>query len=526
MINQEYNYRPGFYIKYPYKTEPYEHQRKFLQQTWLRPYYALFWEMGAGKSKAVIDTFAALFLHNLLDGVLILAPNGVYRNWTTKEIPEHLPDSVPVRTKYWSSKKAATKSGKLEYDRFVTNYTRDTLAVFVVNIEALVSDNAMQACRKFLQTHAAMIVMDESTRIKTPTALRTRRAIQLAKLAKYKRILSGSPITTSPLDLYSQCDFLNPAVADHRKKLYLDNPLGFSNFASFRARYTILKDIVVGGQKRTIPVSYVNTDELNAKLKAFSSRVTKAECLDLPPKVYTTRTIPLTSLQKEYYKDMAQKAKLFIRKEGEEFTDKVMAKIALTKIEKLLQISSGFVITDDRRIVGIENDRIKELMATINEIDTDEGKIIIWSHYTHLIEIITKSLTDKNGTDSVVTYYGDTDVEERERAKKLFQDTSSPVKFFVGNPATAGMGITLTAANTVIYYSNSYNLEHRLQSEYRAHRLGQQKKVLYIDFISTPMDKKVLQLLKAKKNIADLIVDGSIIEWLDLDNEEIGGQDA
>lgn len=526
MIRHEYNYKPDYYVKYPYKTEPYEHQRKFLQETWLRPYYALFWEMGAGKSKAVIDTFGALFLHNMLDGVLILAPKGVYRNWTTKEIPEHLPDAVPVKTMFWDSKKAATKAGKKAYDTFVSAYSDKTLSVFVVNIEALVSDGAVKACQKFLQTHIAMIVMDESTRIKTPTALRTRKAIQLAKLAKYKRILSGSPVTTSPLDLYSQCDFLNPAIADHRRKMYIDNPLGFSNYLNFRARYAVMKEIVVGGQKRTIPVSYTNVDELNAKLKMFSSRVTKAECLDLPPKIYTTRTVPLTSLQKEYYKEMAQKARLFLRQNSDEVTDRVMAKIALTKIEKLLQISGGFVVTDDRRIVDIENDRLNELMATISEVNLEEGKVIIWTHYTHLIDIVSKALAVKYGPDSVVTYYGDTGVEERERAKKLFQDISSPVKFFVGNPATAGMGITLTAANTVIYYTNSYNLEYRMQSEDRAHRLGQQKKVLYIDFISTPMDKKVLQLLKAKKNIADLIVDGSIIEWLDLDNEETGGQDA
>lgn len=505
-------YVPASYVKYKFKTPPFEHQKKFLAETWMKPYYALFWEMGSGKSFTTINNAGILFKHGLINGMLVIAPKGVYRNWTTLEIPTHMPEHIPYETMYWNSN--GTRKYSFALSEFIHTPTPGKLDIFAINIDALITKKGFQACETFLNTHTALTVVDESTRIKSPSAMRTKRAIQLAKLSKYRRILTGTPITTSPLDIYSQVDFLDPAELNLKKGIQKNNPLGFCNFTSFRARYALLKEIP-GCGKRPIkfPVAYINQDELHTKLKAFSSRLTKEECLDLPPKIYKTWEVELTDEQKRLYTQMATEARAILWNARQE-TEEIYAQTALTQLLRLHQLSCGFISSQDGSILEVKNNRLQELMNVIDIADKQEGKVIIWSNFVPAIEAIISEIKAVKGEDSVVHFYGATSDEERERAKKDFQDPDSPVKYFVGNPSSAGMGITLTQATTVIYYSNSFNLEHRLQSEDRAHRAGQHHPVTYIDFVSTPLDMKVIQKLIAKKNTADLVVDGEFNKWL------------
>lgn len=510
-------YEPISYSKYVYKTEPYQHQRSVLQRCWMRPYYAWFLTMGLGKSKIAIDNFSCLFQHNLIDGVLIIAPKGVYRNWTSKEIPQHMPDHLQRRMMYWSTKKKDFNA--IEKMADVGPLPEMVLDILVVNIDALIMKRNEEILTRFLETHRAMIIVDESTRIKNPSAKRTKAAIRLAKKAKYRRILTGSPILNSPLDLYSQCDFLSPAVTNTRARIYQDNPLGFSNFYSFRARYAIMKKATFGGITREFPVAYKSLDELGERLKGFSSRITKEECLDLPDKIYLTREVPLSDDQRKYYNEMAKKSRVLLEGLDHE-EDPIYAKIALTQLLKLHQISTGFISTDDGHVVKIDSNRSKELLALVDELDLNSGKVIVWSNFVSAIEEVIEVLSEKFGPESVVHFYGATSDEDREKAKVEFQDPKSPVKFFVGNPSSAGMGITLTQATTVIYYSNSFSLEHRLQSEDRAHRVGQTKNVTYIDFVSTPLDRDVIDALKNKKNISDVVIDGGVSRWMEVKADE------
>lgn len=472
----------------------------------------IFLTGNSGKTKEAIDNFSALFLHNLINGVLIIAPKGVYRNWTEKEIPEHMPDYLSRRMCFWSKRKAAQTAIRNMCEGPCPEFKLDIL---VVNIDTVINKEAEALFARFLETHQAMMIIDESTRIKNISAKRTRACIRLGRLAKYRRILTGTPLLNSPLDIYAQCDFLNPAVCKPGAGVYVDNPLGFNNYHSFRARYAIMQKMRIGSSIREIPVSYTRLDELNHKLESFSSRVTKEECLDLPDKIYQIRTVPYTDEQIKYYNDMAKKSRIFLEGFQEEMSP-IYAKIALTQMLRLHQISTGFVSTEDGQVFPISNNRLSELLDVLGEVDFSKGKVIIWSNFVPAIEDMVNSIKEHFGSQSVVSYYGKTPEEDRLSAVKEFQNPDSQVKIFVGNPATAGMGLTLTQATTVIYYSNSFSLEHRLQSEDRAHRVGQKHPVTYIDFVSTKLDGDILKALRDKKDIADMVVDGELSGWLEV----------
>lgn len=506
MVNKTYTLEQP--KKYTFKTEPFTHQKKVLQESWLRPYFALFLEMGAGKTKIIIDNAGALYINDMIDGLLIIAPNGVYRNWTTKEIPQHMSDGVEYNMMYWVPASKQRKKYKAELETFLEG--SDKLDIFCVSIDCLNTEAGLNACKKFLTTHTAMTVVDESTRIKTHNAQRTKNATILAKMSKYRRILTGSPITKNPLDLYGQCNFLSPAIMQPKQGIFKDNPLGFCNYSSFRARYAVMREATsAGGRGIQFPAYFINQDELARKLKEFSVRLTKKECLDLPEKIYQERYVELTDEQALHYKTMQSEAKVIVEacQNGE-----ITAKNALTKLLRLQQVSCGFITGDNGLPIRIKNNRLNELSTLCDEIDLCQSKVIIWSNFVCCIEDIVDMLKKKYGEDSVVHFYGKTTAEEREYTKEAFQDKNSPVKFLVANPSSAGMGLTLTEAKTVIYYSNDYNLEYRMQSEDRAHRAGQTDNVLYIDMVSTPMDIKVIKALRNKKDVADMILDGTILD--------------
>ena len=238
----------------------------------------------------------------------------------------------------------------------------------------------------------------------------------------------------------------------------------------------------------------------------FSYRVLKEDCLDLPEKVYTRREVELTEEQTKAYSTMKSAALALLK--GKMAT----APHVLTQMMRLHQITCGHLKNDDGTITEIKNNRIKELISLLDEV---EGKVIIWANYIHDIEHIVKEIKKQYGDDSIVQYYGAVSSEDRADAIIKFQDPNSKARFFIGNPQTGGYGITLTAANTVVYYSNGYDLEKRLQSEDRAHRIGQTKSVTYVDFIAPKtVDEKIVKALRSKMNIANKIMDEDWKEWI------------
>tara|TARA_R110001632_G_scaffold64839_1_gene153961 strand:- start:985 stop:2001 length:1017 start_codon:yes stop_codon:yes gene_type:complete len=338
------------------------------------------------------------------------------------------------------------------------------------------------------------MAVDESTTIKTPTAKRTKAILTLGKIAKYKRILTGSPVTKSPLDLFSQCSFLD------------DDLLDCGSFYSFRNRYAVMKNANFGGRRVQVITHYQRLEELAEILKEFSYRVLKEDCLDLPPKVYIRREVELTEEQTKAYSTMKSAALALLK--GKMAT----APHVLTQIMRLQQITCGHLKNDDGTITKLKNNRLNELLNVLEEV---EGKVIIWANYIYDIEAIVEAVSKKFGNESIVQYYGAISSDERQKTIDRFQDKESNARFFVGNPQTGGYGITLTAANNVIYYSNGYDLEKRLQSEDRAHRIGQDKSVTYIDLITPKtVDEKIVKALRSKMNIANEIMDEDWRDWI------------
>jgi SNF2 family DNA or RNA helicase len=481
-------------MNYEFKTKPYDHQLTVFRESWDTREYALFMEMGTGKTKCTLDTAGALFESGKISAMLVIAPKGVYGNWVTKEIPSHLPDRIEKVVVQWQP--SLTQKFRNELKQLTAKTEDRVLRVLAMNVEALSTGKGMDMATHFLKKHPDnIVVIDESTTIKTRTAQRTKNIVKLGKLAKYKRILTGSPITKNPMDLFSQCEFLGA------------ENLGFNSFYTFQNRYAVIQRRTMGNRSFNHIVGYRRLDELNEKLNRFSVRVLKEDCLDLPEKIYMQRDVALTREQMEAYKQMSDYA-LAMLKGGKLSTTQSV----LTQILRLQEICCGHLRVDDGQIRPLDNNRMTEMQNVISEMN---GKVIIWASYVYDIRAIEDTLKKEHGDDSVVTFYGSTPSADRDDIVSQFQDPDSPVRFFVANPKTGGYGLTLTAATNMIYYNNSYDLEIRLQSEDRAHRIGQTKHVLYVDLVARgTVDERILQALRNKISIASQILGEDAGSWL------------
>ena len=477
-------------MKYKFKTKPYEHQLKALEMSWDKPYFAYFMEMGTGKSKVLIDNISMLYDNGKINGVLIVAPKGVVKNWYESEIPTHLVDHIEHKTVLWQSNINQKQQKKLN----TLFETGEDLHILIMNVEALSTKKGVDFAEKFLFSHRSMMAIDESTTIKNPEAKRTKNICKLGLSTKYNRILTGSPVTKSPLDLYKQCDFLMPEL------------LGHSSYYSFRTRYAVMRTANFGGRSVQIVVGYRNLNELSEKLKPFSYRVLKDDCLDLPKKTYMKRTVSLTTEQSKAYRQMKEMALA-------SFNGKMMTTATvLTQLMRLQQITCGNFVADDGTMVDLDTNRIPEQMDLLDEV---EGKVVIWAHFQKDVYRILKEISKKYGENSFVVYYGKTLQEDRQKNIKKFQDPRSPVRFFIGTTQTGGYGITLTAASTMVYYSNGYDLEKRQQSEARIDRIGQTKPMTYVDIIcEDTVDDRIVQALRKKVDIATQIMGEELKAWI------------
>lgn len=461
----------------------------------------IFVSGNSGKSKVMIDNIGILYDKEQITGALVLAPKGVYRNWYSKEIPTHLSDSIEREVLIWDA--ASTQSKKDKLKKQIEKYDGSCLQILVFNIESLVSEKGKSLLSLFIKKHKGKVLalVDESTCIKNHKAKRTKAAIELGKKCIARRIATGSPVTNSPLDLFSQCAFLDKGL------------LGFGSFYAFKNTYANIEKVMNRqGQSYEKILSYKNLDDLSKKIEAFSFRVTKKECLDLPDKVYVTRDVEITPEQRQIYMDLSNHQFAFLEKDGE--FQEMSTQVILTKFLRLHQVLCGSFVSDDGTIYRIPNNRLTALRETLDEVS---GKVIIWATYLEDIRSITEMLEKEYGKETFVTYFGETSSEDRTKAIELFQDPGSPVRFFVGNVQTAGRGITLTEASTVIYYSNNFSLELRQQSEDRAHRFGQKNKVTYIDLvIRNTLDEKIIRALIEKRNIANEILKDDLESWISL----------
>ncbi|MCC6425659.1 MAG: DEAD/DEAH box helicase [Phycisphaerales bacterium] len=498
----------------PIVKDPFPHQLERWRRYRDVPAWGHLWEQGTGKSAEIIMQAIWLFMHGEIDGILLLAPNGVHRNFVTDQMPEHWPKELGSPTVCWyRSKSAESKWHQSEIEACIQ---AKGFAVLAMSYDALCTDAGKAWAKKFLQGRKIMIVADESSRIKTPTAIRTRLAFKAAEFAKYRRILNGTPVPNGPFDIYAQIKFLDPQFWVRH---------GINSFTGFKAQFGEWgKGFCYGpnGTKREYPelLCYRNLDLLNKMLAEITDRVLKEDVLpDLPPKLYKTLRYDLTAAQRRVYDSLKDESLAFL-----DSGEVVTTPIVLTKLLRLQQVCCGYVAIDDPLgepivSIGADNPRLDILM----EVCEDLGhKAIIWTRFRRDVDLILERM--KKADLKAVRYDGAVDDDDRKVAVESFQ--RGDIQFFVSNPAAGGEGLTLLgdqregmaealACKTCIYYSNSFNLQHRLQSEDRAHRIGQRWPVQYIDIVASgTMDEQVSNNLRDKFDVAQQVTGDRLRAWL------------
>jgi SNF2 family DNA or RNA helicase len=484
------------------KTRPMDHQLAALLRMEGKRNFALLMEQGTGKSWVGLADTERCFIGNKIDALLIVAPNGVHSNWVRREIPTHL--EVPTVSYVWRGK-PTTKREIADFGKLYTNHYpvgKAPLRVLSINVEAINTKAGYEAAEEFLRSFRVMMIVDESTRIKNPATKRTDKVIKLGRLAEARRILTGTPLTKAPTDLYSQFDFLKSGL------------LGTKSYRAFTAEYAVLLDPrspkMAGMIRKNPKAAYAqvveedeegnkmwrNLDKLSDLIAPHSYRVRKADCLDLPPKIYQQVTFEMCAEQRKAY-DLLKEDNHYVH-DAEDMSFQAIA--ARTKMK---QVTSGFINIRGEAVLlpSHNNPRMDAFKEIVEDL---EGSFIVWAMYEEEILQIMAVL-DESGI-SAVSYYGETKKTDRETAIDDFQ--AGKVRAFVANPAAGGIGITLTKAETTIYYSCSYDNELRLQSEDRNHRIGTIKSPLYIDLIAEDsIDEDVLKSLMAKTALADHIID-------------------
>jgi SNF2 family DNA or RNA helicase len=469
-------------IGYEYKTTPRKHQESDCSLFWDREYFAHLHEPGCGKSKIIVDTAAHLFEIDKIDCVIVIAPNGVHRKWITKEVSAHLPDRIPREAHFWES-----RYGKKKRDTIKNILLEKSVDMkwFAMGFDSVYRRSQFELLLNILQSKRCMLVLDESTYIKNPRARRTKALHQLAEFALFRRILSGSPIANSPMDLWAQYHFLSPLALKQR------------SFVSFRRRYADVTQVNYGGG-RPVPMilGYKNQDDLNEKIMACSSRYLKKDCLDLPDKIYTKEWVTLSAAQSKAYKEM--KNELYTEYLGQEST----AALPIVKFLRLQQIIGGFIKLDvEKDVTKIEgeNPKLKRMLELIDQMDPSSS-VIIWGRFKAELKMIKEALGDQ-----ARIYDGGTSSEDKSEILKQFENKD--IRFFVGNPAAGGIGIDLVAAEYVIYFSNDFSSLNRIQSEDRAHRIGQKKNVTYIDLLAEgTVDVTIINALENKQDVANKVL--------------------
>jgi len=479
-----------------FKTKPYAHQLKVWDESKDAEQWALLLEMGCGKTKVTIDTIAYLALKNEINAVLVIAPNGVHRQWVTGEIPIHMPDNVPYDSVIWQSSKN-TKAYRKQLDLLL----KDTgeLKILAMNVEAFSTKKGTEFANKFLDRWPEnLVAVDESSKIKTVKAKRTKNVVKLRLKAKYRRILTGTPVTQSPLDVYPQFFFLCPTI------------LGFSSYTAFKAQYAIIiKNNATDGSGRMYQyeniVGYRRLEELAEKVSRHSSRILKTDCLDLPEKIYQRIPVEMSQEQKRLYHKLKEDYLLEVGDED------IPVPLVLTQLLRFQQLTGGHLGQEDGSALPINSNGSPKLKAMLEDIELlpEDEKVIIWARFRPEIESIVDALQQAHGKGSAGGYYGD--VSQSERAELIERFTQGDLRFFVANAQCAGMGLNLTSASTVYYFSNTFALEERLQSEDRCHRIGQKRNVVYKDLVCIgTVDEKVHLALKKKKDVADIITGDGI----------------
>lgn len=502
---------------YPFcDPQPWEHQRREFARSRGAPAWALLMEQRTGKTRIFCDTASDLWLRGRVDLAMVVCPNSVKSVWAD-QVPQWAPTCVQNDVIVYSAAKKKEVAARLKSPPI------GKLQWLIVNVEAFSTDAGQQWIREHVRGRRIICGVDEASRIKSPSASRTKYIVDMARkgMFAYRRIMTGTLITQGPLDAYAPFKFLDPAI------------LGYSTFSAFRNDFALM-----GGYNGREVIGYVNVDKLSAMIKPFSSRVLREQCFDIPPKVYGKVAVELSPEQRRIYDEMrdqmfAELTNLPPREnrwtdaDGVEHVDMVpqhvSATIILTQMLRLQQIVGGFFPDPtaenpaDAPMLPIPGPNPK-LEALVDELEEETGKVVIWARFRAEIAMIAARLRKIYGHDAVVEFHGGVSPDERARARRLFEwnSTDTATRFFIGQAQTGGVGIDLARACTTIYFSNSFSLEDRLQTEDRTQNGNKRESTGYVDLVAvdTIDDKRIIPALRGKKNIADQVNGDEWKAWI------------
>lgn len=467
---------------FPFKTEPLKHQAEDFERFKDLDIIAPLWEMGLGKTKLAIDIAAYKYLKKEINALLVFAPKGCYRVWSDREVDTHMPDCIDYRCERHDSGGSVVDKRKVE--GLIT--TRDkTLDILVMNTEAMSSEGGLNVALRFIKGRKVLCIIDESTDIKNVKAARTKNIYKLRDLTVARGIMSGTPITQSPLDIYAQASFLKKGL------------LGHNSFFSFKTRYANVIQMRMGTRMFPKIVGYQNLEELQGLIASFASRRTKKECLNLPEKIFMRREVAMTTEQRKAYDELKRFCITQLS------SGLVTVQSALVLLGKLHQITGGHVVDELGVAHRLPCNRPAELLSLLSE--TSE-KVIIWCKFHEEVQIIKETIIKAydNMSYIVAEYTGDT--KNRDEQLEAFK-AQELCRFLVCTEA-GSKGITVNESHTVIYYSVGFSLMVYLQSQDRNHRIGQTHPVTYCHLVTPDtIDDYVIRRLMEKKNLADEVLD-------------------
>lgn len=524
----------------PIQLPPLFHQLERWRKTRNKKFWGRHWDPGVGKSCISLMEAAWMYHHRKIDGCLVLAPDGVHRNWVTDEIPTHWPKEFGAPASCWYRSGSAERQWHIE--EIEKCLSHKGMSFLAMSYDALDTDdkhpNSVRKAlvkggrtwaKEFLTRRKVLIIGDESSRIKSNTARRTVLSCKAAALAVAVRTCNGTPVTNGPFDIYSQVCFLDPKIGPRGG---LQSPFwiskGINSFEGFKAQFgewgmSFQWTVDSKGQrvKRHFPElkGYRNLEILQQWLTEISDRLTKEDAkLHLPEKLYKTLRYDLSPAQRRVYDTLKREALVFL-----DSGELVTTPMVLTKMIRLQQITSGYVAVDDVdedpiRDIGKENPRLDLLREVCEDL---HHKVIIWTRFRRDVDLIMEMLT-KMGRKAV-RYDGSVGDEDRKANVLAFQ--KGDAQFFVSNPSAGGEGLTLLgdqsvadgslACQTCIYYNNDHSLQKRLQSEDRCHRIGQKWPVQYIDIVADKtIDDAIIECLRNKLNIAAQVTGDKFRQWI------------
>lgn len=463
---------------FQYHTEPYRHQIVALDALHNQEFFALFMEMGTGKSKVIIDELYACAKANPGYRAFIVAPKTVVRNWI-KEFKKHLRPDITL----WIER---CRTGEKGVQQLLEGHrSKADLKVWLANYERVACLLDGLKIMKF-----DLLVLDESTKIKHRGAQRTKACLNLGPTAIRRAILTGSPVTNSIFDLWTQFEFLQPGS------------LGYMSQSAFKQKFAHVRRF----QNWEKVTGLHNLDLLKRCVARHSFIVTKDQCLDLPPKTFETLTIDMGPQQRQAYEQMVD---WFMAEITTETGEKgfIEARSVLAKLVRLAQITQGFIHSSEGQMMDIADGqgKLKAAMDLVDDLPPDR-KLLIWCRFRHDVDLLSQELTTRKMKYLMIT--GRQGDKERETAVETFNATND-TRVLIGNPSTGGYGIDLLGSpempcHTVLYYSNDYSLEKRLQSEDRSHRIGQTHPVTYIDLACVgSIDQHIIQKLQAKRALGE-----------------------